>query len=79
MPLPETIALLELKRWAASCGPSEKKRPPIDHDEITASAARKNGRRTTAGTLGRSAVRRKRPRFSDRLRHPVGAGKGDRE
>src|SRR5260370_26377430 len=39
MPLPETITLLELKRWAASCGPSEKKRPPIDHDESTASAA----------------------------------------
>ncbi len=59
-----TITLLESKRWAASCGPSEKKRPPIDHDESTASAARKNGRRATAGTLGCWAVRRKRPRFS---------------
>ena len=35
MPLPETITLLESKRWAASCGPSEKKRPPIDQDEST--------------------------------------------
>jgi hypothetical protein len=64
IPLPETITLLELKRWAASCGPREKKRPPIDHDESTARAASKNGRRATAGTLGRSALRRKRPRFS---------------
>src|SRR5262245_32241747 len=64
MPLPETIVLLELKRWAASCGPSEKKRPPIDHEESTASAASRKGRRTTVGTVGRSAVRRKWPRLS---------------
>src|SRR5437879_6744294 len=78
MPLPETITLLELKRWAASCGPSEKKRPPIDHDESTARAARKNGRRTTAGTLA-LGPEAEAAAFLDRLRHPVGAGKGDRE
>jgi hypothetical protein len=52
MPLPETIAL-QVEQMAASCGPSEKNRP-IDHDEITASAARR-----TAGErrLGRSGAR----------------------
>src|SRR5262249_44676655 len=64
MPLPEAVTLLVLKRGAASWGASEKKRPPIDQEESTASAASKKGRRATAGTLGRSAVRRKRPRFS---------------
>src|SRR6478609_11083161 len=53
MPMLATITSDDPKRCAPSCGPSEKKRPPIDHDESTASAARTNGRRTTDGTLGR--------------------------
>ena len=48
-------------RLAENCGPSEKNRPPIDHDEITASAASRNGRRTDLGTLGRCGVNRTRP------------------
>ena len=47
--------------WAASAGPSEMNRPPIDQLEITASAARKNGRRTTGGMLGRCGVSLTRP------------------
>ena len=45
-------------------GPSEKNSPPIDHDEITASAASRNARRTGAGTLGRCGVSRGRVRSS---------------
>ena len=52
MPLPAAITLLVLKRCAGNCGPSEKKSAPIDHEDRTASAARMNGRRTTAGMLG---------------------------
>ena len=47
-------------RVAESCGPSERNRPPIDHEEMTASAARTNGPRTTDGTLGRCGVSRGR-------------------
>ena len=64
MPLPDTIALLVSNRCPASCGPSEKKRAPIDQEERTARAARRKGRRTTAGTLGRATVSRKRERSS---------------
>src|SRR5262249_58172444 len=49
-PIAATIALLVPKRWPASCGPSEKKRAPIDHEDNTASAASTKGRRTLTGT-----------------------------
>src|SRR5207253_8297125 len=63
-PMPDTITLVVLNSCPASCGPSEKKRAPIDQEESTARAARKKGRRTTAGTLGRATVSRKRDRSS---------------
>jgi hypothetical protein len=45
------------KRIPESWGPSERKRPPIDHDEMTPSAASRKARRTGGGTLGRCGVR----------------------
>jgi hypothetical protein len=62
-PCPAGLTITELlwNRLAENCGPSEKNRPPIDHDEMTASAARRNGRRTCLGTLGRCGVSRIRP------------------
>ena len=64
---------------AASAGPSDRNSPPIDQLEITASAARKNGRRTVAGTCGRCGVRRTRPVALDGLGHQQRADEGDRE
>ena len=61
-PTPATRWSLLWNRLDENCGPSEKNRPPIDHDEMTASAARRNGRRTSRGTLGRCGVSRTRPR-----------------
>jgi hypothetical protein len=60
--MPETRWLVVWKRLADSCGPSDRNSPPMDHDDITPRAARKNGRRTTAGTPGRCGVRRRRER-----------------
>jgi len=57
---PATRWLVVWKSEPASCGPSERKSPPIDQEESTPSAARKNGRRATDGTLGRCGVRRRR-------------------
>ena len=52
-----------VSRMAAdSAGPSEKNRPPIDHEESTPRAASRNGLRTTGGTLGRCGVSRARDR-----------------
>ena len=53
---------------ADSCGPSEKKRPPIDQDERTARLASRNGRRAPAA---RSGARRepKARALGHRLRH----------
>jgi hypothetical protein len=62
MLMPVTMWLVVSNRVADSCGPSERNRPPTDHDESTASAARRNGRRTPGGTLGRCGVRRRRER-----------------
>src|SRR5262245_19670897 len=45
-PLPDPNAFVVLKRCAASWRPSEKKSAPIDQEDRTASAARRNGRRT---------------------------------
>ena len=50
------------KRSPESCGPSDRNRPPIDHEDITPSAARKKGRRTSRGTLGHCGVSRRRER-----------------
>src|SRR5262245_20738954 len=62
-PLPDAIAFVVLKRWAASWGPSEKKSAPIDQEDRTASAARRNGRRTAAGRRGRWTVSRNAERL----------------
>jgi hypothetical protein len=51
-----TMWFVESNRVAESCGPSERNRPPTDHEESTASAARRKGRRTLRGTLGRCGV-----------------------
>jgi hypothetical protein len=59
MPIAETTTFVVSKRCAESPGPSE--------DDTTASPARKKGR-TTRGTPGRSAVKRKR------LRSVTGSG-----
>ena len=64
---------------AESCGPSDRNSPPIDHEEITPSAASRNGRRTTGGMLGRCGVSRGRDRVVDRLGHQQRADEGDRE
>ena len=61
-PTPATRWSVVWNRFAESCGPSERNRPPIDHDEMTPSAASRNGRRTARGTLGRCGVSRRRPR-----------------
>ena len=58
IPMPVTKWSVEWNTVAASCGPSERNSPPIDHEEITPSAASRNGRRTAAGTPGRCGVRR---------------------
>ena len=50
------------KRSPESCGPSERNSPPIDHDDITPSAARTKGRRMARGTLGHCGVSRGRER-----------------
>ena len=68
-----------VQQLADSAGPSERNRPPIDQLEITASAARKNGRRTSAGMLGRCGVSVTRPVACDGLGHPQRAVEGDRE
>ena len=60
-PSPATRWLSVWKRLADSAGPRERNRPPIDQLETTASAARKNGRRTLAGTWGFCGVRRGLP------------------
>ena len=61
--------LIPASRWsvvwnrpAASCGPRARNRPPIDHDDMTPSAASTKAGRTAGGTLGRWGVSRKRAR-----------------
>src|SRR5215211_2333926 len=51
--MPVTTWFVVWNRLADNCGPSDRNRPPTDHDESTASEARRNGRRTVEGTLGR--------------------------
>jgi hypothetical protein len=63
-PRPATRWSVEWNRLADSCGPSEKNSPPIDHEEITASDASRNGRRTDRGIPGRCGVSRGRERDS---------------
>ena len=60
-PRPVTMWLSVCSSCADSAGPSEMNRPPIDQLAMTASAARKNGRRTTGGMLGRCGVSFARP------------------
>ena len=56
---PATRWLVVWKRSAESCGPSDRNRPPIDHDDMTPRAASRKGRRTAVGTLGHCGVRRR--------------------
>src|SRR3954467_8330059 len=49
IPIPARIAFVVSKRREPSPGPSEKKRPPIDQEERTASDESTNGRRAEAG------------------------------
>ena len=60
--MPATRWLVVWKRSPESCGPSDRNSPPIDHEDITPSAASRNGRRTARGTLGRCGVSRRRER-----------------
>ena len=78
-PRPVTRWLEVSNSDAESDGPSDRNSPPTDHEEITASAASRNGRRTTAGIDG---PLRRQPRaraLGDRLGHQQRAHEGDRE
>ena len=59
---PATRWSFVLNSVAESCGPSDRNNPPIDHEEITPSAASRKGRRTAGGMLGRCGVSRGRER-----------------
>ena len=63
---------------AESSGPKASESPPIDHDDITPSAASRNAGRT----IGYARSRRTQPQahgIGDRLTHGQCAGEGDRE
>ena len=64
IPMPARTALVVSNSRTPSPGPSEKNRPPIDHEARTASAASRKGCRALAGTLGRATVSRRRRRPS---------------
>src|SRR5512133_3014299 len=61
-PSEATRWLVVWKRSPDSCGPSDRNKPAIDHDDMTPRAARKKGRRTADGTRGHCGVSRRRER-----------------
>src|SRR3954453_22149913 len=73
---PATMWLPVWNSVAASVGPSDRNSPPIDHDDTTPRAARKNGRRATAGMLGRCGGSRGRRRGGAGAGDPRGPGRG---
>ena len=54
IPMPDDDHVRRVEQLAESCGPSEKKSAPIDHDESTASAGQHERAADGGGTLGRS-------------------------